>query len=63
MNDMYMFCMSHIYYSHIDKINYQPVGLGLGDFPKNWMTDNTGDNISAKNKYYDMVHDRLNLFV
>ena len=46
--------MSHIYYPHMDKINYQPVGLGSGNFPKNWMTDNTGDNISKKNNYYDM---------
>ena len=51
---MYMFCMSHIYHSYMDKINYQPVGLGNGHFPKNWITDRTGDNISKKNKYYDM---------
>ena len=38
----------------MDKINYQPVGLGSGNFPKNWITDRTGDNISKKNKYYDM---------
>ena len=38
----------------MDKINYIPVGLGDGEFPKNWITDNTGDNISKKNKYYDM---------
>jgi len=46
--------MSHIYHSYMDKINYQPVGLGNGDFPKNWITDRTGNNISKKNKYYDM---------
>ena len=38
----------------MDKINYQPVGLGSDNFPKNWITDNTGDNISKKNSYYDM---------
>ena len=38
----------------MDKINYQPVGLGSGHFPKNWITDRTGDNISKKNRYYDM---------
>ena len=46
--------MSHIFYPHMDKINYQPVGLGSGDFPMHWITDNTGNNISKKNKYYDM---------
>ena len=38
----------------MDKLNYQPVGLGSGNFPKNWINDSTGDNISKKNKYYDM---------
>ena len=38
----------------MDKINYQPVGLGSDNFPKNWITDNTGNNISKKNSYYDM---------
>ena len=52
---MYMFCMSHIYRSYMDKINYQPVGLGSENyFPKTWLTDRTGDNISKKNMYYDM---------
>ena len=52
---MYMFCMSHIYRSYMDKINYQPVGLGSENyFPKKWLTDRTGDNISKKNMYYDM---------
>ena len=51
---MYKFCMSHIYYPYMDEINYQPVGLGSATFPKNWITDKTGDNISNKNKYYDM---------
>ena len=32
----------------MDKINYQPVGLGNADFPKNWITDRTGNNISKK---------------
>ena len=41
-------------FDYMDKINYQPVGLGNGDFPKNWITDRTGNNISKKNKYYDM---------
>jgi hypothetical protein len=38
----------------MDKINYQPVGLGSGYFPKHWIRDNTGENISIKNQYYDM---------
>jgi len=36
----------------IKEINYIPVGLGEGEFSKDWIRDNTGDNISEKNKYY-----------
>ena len=51
---MYKFCLSHKYYNHIEKSGYQPVGLGGNNFPKNWITDSTGDHISERNKYYDM---------
>ena len=51
---MYKFCLSHTYHDYMDNINYQPVGLGGSTFPKNWITDNTGDHISKKNKFYDM---------
>ena len=36
----------------IKEINYIPVGLGTDEFSKDWVRDNTGDNISEKNKYY-----------
>ena len=34
----------------IKEINYIPVGLGSDEFSKDWIRDNTGDNISEKNK-------------
>ena len=34
------------------KLNYIPVGLGTDKFDKEWTTDNTGKNISFKNKFY-----------
>ena len=40
---------------HLDKIrsfNYIPVGLGNDSFSKDWIKDDTGENISYKNKYY-----------
>ena len=40
---------------HLDTIknfNYIPVGLGKDPFSKEWIKDNTGKNISHKNKYY-----------
>jgi len=36
----------------IKEINCIPVGLGNEIYSKNWKRDNTGDNISFKNKYY-----------
>jgi len=36
----------------IKDFNYLPVGLGEGNFSKEWYVDNKGENISIKNKYY-----------
>ena len=36
----------------INKLNYIPVGLGNDNFSNGWLRDNTGENISKKNKYY-----------
>ena len=49
-----MYCIS-MENSHLEKIkilNYIPVGLGTDKFDKEWTTDNTGKNISFKNKFY-----------
>ena len=49
-----MYCIS-LQNSHLDKIkklNYIPVGLGTDKFDKEWTTDNTGTNISFKNRFY-----------
>ncbi len=51
---MYKFCLSHSHFKHIDSTGYIPVGLGDNKFPNSWLRDNTGQNISDKNKYYDM---------
>jgi hypothetical protein len=51
---MYKFCLTHKYNPLLEEINYINVGMGSDKFPENWITDNTGDNISVKNKYYDM---------
>ena len=36
----------------IKDLNYIPVGLKNNDFSSEWLRDNTGQNISKKNKYY-----------
>ena len=49
---MYKFCLSHSHFKHIDSTGYIPVGLGDNKFPNSWLRDNTGQNISDKNKYF-----------
>ena len=51
---MYKFCLTHKYNSKLEQINYRNVGMGSNNFPSDWIRDNTGENISDKNKYYDM---------
>ena len=54
MKNLTMFCLS-MHPDHlkiIKEFKYIPVGLGKGNFSKEWMQDNTGVNIAEKNKYY-----------
>ena len=54
MNQLEMYCLS-IHDKLLEKINqigYIPVGLGSFDYSSGWLRDNTGDNISHKNKNY-----------
>ena len=49
-----MYCLS-LQPNHlkiIKEFNYIPVGLGDNNFSTEWLRDNTGENISHKNKYY-----------
>ena len=50
--DMYCLCMDNKLINKVKELNYIPVGLGKQKFNKNWTQDNTGINISNKNKYY-----------
>ena len=36
----------------VKKLGYEPVGVGNDNFSKDWLRDNTLQNISSKNKYY-----------
>ena len=54
MSNYNIFCMclqSH-HLQNIKELGYTPVGLGNQDFSDEWIRDNTGENISYKNKYY-----------
>ncbi len=54
MNSIKMYCLSidDKSYENIKEMNYIPVGLGQYNYKNNWLRDNTGENISIKNKYY-----------
>ncbi len=49
-----LFCLSHDdnHFQTIKDLNYIPVVTGLGNYGKEWIRDNTGENISKKNTYY-----------
>ncbi len=49
---MYCFSLANSNLDKIKKINYIPVGLGKGGFDKEWLRENTKDNISEKNSWY-----------
>ena len=48
---MFTFCLHSRHLEKIEALNYTPVGLGNNNFPPSCLRDNTGDNISNKNKY------------
>ena len=49
---IYCLCLHNKVLPIIKKLGYVPVGLGNDKFSKDWLRDNTLDNISHKNKYY-----------
>ena len=50
---MKMYCLSlnNSHLNTIKKMNYIPVGLGTDKFDMEWTRDNSGTNISHKNKF------------
>ena len=54
MSNLNMYCLSinEQIKEKIKELNYIPVGLGIKNYPEGWLRDNTGQNISVKNKYY-----------
>ena len=48
---MYCLCLHNELLNVVNKLNYIPVGLGENKFDIEWLRDNTGENISKKNKF------------
>ena len=49
---IFCMCLHNHHKENLKKLNYIPVGLGNGEFSNEWLRDNTGKNISFKNKNY-----------
>lgn len=49
---MYCLCLHDNFFKTLSRINYVPVGLGSNYFSGYHLTDDSGKNISFKNKYY-----------
>ena len=50
--EIFCMCLYDHYLENLKILNYNPVGLGNGNFRKEWLRDSEGNNISNKNKYY-----------
>jgi len=50
--DLYCMCLYEHHISNIKELGYIPVGLGNNKFSKEWLRDNTDQNISKKNPSY-----------
>ena len=48
---IYCGCLNNSNLSQIQKLKYIPVGLKNNNFSKEWLRDNTLDNIAYKNPY------------
>ena len=64
MQPYFMYCLSlnNEDYNKIKSLNYIPVGVGDKNFELSWLRDNTGENISEKNKR-DHFDDTASLIV
>ena len=49
---MFCICLHNELLPKLKHLNYIPVGLGDSKFDSEWLSDNSGENISKKNKYY-----------
>ena len=49
---MKIYCITHKPNKHIDNLGLKPFGVGLSDFPKNYIIEKKGVNIANKNIHY-----------
>jgi hypothetical protein len=49
---IFCMCLNSHHLNNLKKLDYIPVGLGKHTYSDEWLSDNTGKNISNKNSYY-----------
>ena len=54
MVNLEIYCLSHKYYTLLDKLPkyIKPLGLGNNIYPNHWCNDKQGENISDLHKHY-----------
>jgi hypothetical protein len=54
MRKLEIYCTTIKYYKILEKLPSYilPLGLGEESYPKNWLTEKSGENIASVNKYY-----------
>ena len=52
---MKVYCITHKPIKNLERLALIPVGVGLNQFPKNYIIDNTENNIAYKNENYGEI--------
>ena len=52
MDNLEIYCITHKAIPLIEKLGFIPFGTGTKEYPKDYIKDNSGDNIANKNNYY-----------
>ena len=50
--EIFCICINNNLLEKVNLLNYTPVGLRYHDYSPSWVRDNSGNNISSKNKFY-----------
>ena len=52
MNNLKIYCITHKITPLIEQLGLIPFGVGIKEYPKNYIKDNSGENIAYKNSFY-----------
>lgn len=52
MNNLKIYCITHKITPLIEQLGLIPFGVGIKEYPENYIKDNSGENIAYKNSFY-----------